>query len=218
MGPAGSHKVQKEVEKSDCLILLGVPLSDTDMAIRLIELKPDYVVHAVSREVKVGYHHYQNVDLKSLMENLLKCKIPFSNVGATRRVAPAHRFAPTRIRGRGTRTVAGVDAMPRRDEPRDRRLVDGTVVTLPIGRRPAAELVARPDVGHEAEPVEILEQRLLVLRPAALPVVILDPEQHRRAPCPRRLPDVERVGDVAEVEVAGGGRRESCSLHGEVGR
>ncbi len=94
MGPAGSRKVQREVEKSDCLILLGVPLSDTDMAIRLIELKPDHVVHAVSREVKIGYHHYQNVELKSLMEKLLKCKTPSSNGGATRRIAPTKALLP----------------------------------------------------------------------------------------------------------------------------
>src|SRR4029434_6791836 len=76
IGPAGPKKVQRMVEKSDCLILLGVPLADTDMAMRLKNLKPDRVVTCVSREVSIGHHHYDNVPLADLMEALLKLKFP----------------------------------------------------------------------------------------------------------------------------------------------
>lgn len=84
LGPAGPKSVQKLVEKSDCLILLGAPLADTDMAIRLMRLNPRRVVHCVSREVKIGHHQYEDVELKSLIEKLLrtpltsKSKLKFS--------------------------------------------------------------------------------------------------------------------------------------------
>jgi indolepyruvate decarboxylase len=75
LGPAGSKKILKRVEKSDCLIMLGLPLADTDMAVRLAALKPNHVVHCVSREVAIGHHRYQNVALKNIIEELLKLKI-----------------------------------------------------------------------------------------------------------------------------------------------
>ena len=75
LGPAGPEKVQNLVEKSDCLILLGVPLADTDMAIRLIRMNPQKVIHCVSRNVNIGHHHYENVPLDLLLKNLLKEKI-----------------------------------------------------------------------------------------------------------------------------------------------
>jgi len=74
IGPAGPKRVQQMVEKSDCLILLGVPLADTDMAMRLKRLKPDRVVTCVSREVSIGHHQYENVGLADLIEALLKMK------------------------------------------------------------------------------------------------------------------------------------------------
>ncbi len=75
LGPAGPKKVQNLVEKSDCLILLGVPLSDTDMAMRLKRLKPNHVVTCVSREVSIGHHQYQNISLENLIAAILKQKI-----------------------------------------------------------------------------------------------------------------------------------------------
>ncbi|MFO1520168.1 MAG: thiamine pyrophosphate-binding protein [bacterium] len=75
IGPAGPKKVQQAVEKSDCLILLGVPLADTDMAVRLQQLKPGRVVHCVSREVVIGHHRYENASLQGLLEALLRLKV-----------------------------------------------------------------------------------------------------------------------------------------------
>jgi indolepyruvate decarboxylase len=83
LGPAGPSKIRKIVEQSDCLILLGMPLADTDMAVRLIRLKPNRVVHCASREVTIGHHRYENVDLKGLMKTLL--------------ITPTKRHRPRRV-------------------------------------------------------------------------------------------------------------------------
>jgi indolepyruvate decarboxylase len=83
IGPAGPKKVQRMVEKSDCLILYGVPLADTDMAVRLKKLKPYRVVSCVSREVVIGYHRYANVSLEELTQALLRIKFKRRGRGST---------------------------------------------------------------------------------------------------------------------------------------
>ena len=65
-------------------------------------------------------------------------------------------------------------------------------------------------VGHEAEPREILEDRALEFDARALPIVILDAQQHPAATIPRRSPDMQGVDDVAEVQIAGRRRSKPC--------
>lgn len=72
LGPAGDPKVMREVETSDCLVLLGVLLADTNMAVRLSALNPQNLVHAISRRVTVGHHSYENVTLAGLLKELRK--------------------------------------------------------------------------------------------------------------------------------------------------
>ena len=67
----------------------------------------------------------------------------------------------------------------------------------------------RPEVGPEPQPVEVLEQRGVVLRPAALAIVVLDAEQHASAGAPGDAPHPDGVGDVAQVEEAGRSGREA---------
>ena len=62
----------------------------------------------------------------------------------------------------------------------------------------------------EAEPREILEDRPLELDARALAIVILDAQQDLAVAIARRAPDVERVDDVAEVQITGGRRGKPC--------
>jgi len=64
-------------------------------------------------------------------------------------------------------------------------------------------------VGHKAQPIQIVEDRALVLRPAALAIVILDAQQHPRPLLAREFPDVLGVENVTEVKIAGWGRGEA---------
>ncbi len=63
-------------------------------------------------------------------------------------------------------------------------------------------------VRDEAEPVEIVEQRCLEMRPAADAVVILDAQQHASTPRASHTPDIDGVHDVTEVQVPCGRRGE----------
>ena len=91
-----------------------------------------------------------------------------------------------------------------RVEPRERVLV-----TLggdrSGGRRTGPRETPRwRKVGREAEPLEVVEDAALELRPRPLAVVVLDPQPHLAAGVPRKPPDVDRVEEMAEVQMAGG--------------
>jgi indolepyruvate decarboxylase len=71
LGPASPTGVREVVEGSDCLLLMGVLLSDTNMGVRLSAIDPRRMVLAVSRSVEIGYHRYQDIPLDSLIGELL---------------------------------------------------------------------------------------------------------------------------------------------------
>src|SRR6185503_12432988 len=131
-----------------------------------------------------------------------------SAAARTARPAPgaAVRLA-LRREGRAS-AVAGVD-VGRPGQLLDGGRIDRAAIRLSIRRWPGSELRRRGLVGAQPQTVEVVQERKLVLGPAALPVVILDAEQDAAAEASGKAPDVDRVGEVAEVEAAGRGRREA---------
>lgn len=72
LGPASPPGVRELVEESDCLVMLGALLSDTNMGVRLRALDPRHLVLAVSREVRAGFHRYDDVPLEALVEAMIE--------------------------------------------------------------------------------------------------------------------------------------------------
>ena len=62
----------------------------------------------------------------------------------------------------------------------------------------------------EPQPLEILQDRDVVLGPGAFAVVILDPKEDSASGGRRETPDPDRVGDVAEMEVPSRRRGKPC--------
>jgi indolepyruvate decarboxylase len=70
IGPAGDPHLASLVESSDCPVLLGVILSDTNLVGgQRIDLRN--CVHAIDRQVRIGYHVYPDIPLHALMDALL---------------------------------------------------------------------------------------------------------------------------------------------------
>src|SRR5262249_48690212 len=63
-------------------------------------------------------------------------------------------------------------------------------------------------IGDEPDPRQIVEDFDIVFAPAAMPIVVLDPQQDPPAARPCLTPHVDRIDDVTEVEEAGWCRRE----------
>ena len=72
LGLAGNPSAQKLVEESDCLLMLGVIIADVTLGIKIKRLKRENLILSVSRQVHIRNHVYNNVPLKSLVEELLR--------------------------------------------------------------------------------------------------------------------------------------------------
>ena len=75
LGMAGNPVANTLVEKSDCLLMLGMILADMNLGMKLKKQKKEEIILGFSRQVFVGHHTYSDVPLKLLIEELLKRKI-----------------------------------------------------------------------------------------------------------------------------------------------
>jgi indolepyruvate decarboxylase len=71
LGTAGDPELTRLVEESDCLLLLGVTLCDTNFGVSAHTIAPRSTILAHDRSVGVGHHRYPNVPLAALVEGLL---------------------------------------------------------------------------------------------------------------------------------------------------
>ncbi len=94
LGLTAHPEVGRPVEESDCLLLFGVTMSDTNFGVS--EGRIDYrrAIHAENRAVTMGFHRYANIPLAALVDEL------------TRRVADR----PARSAGRPTAYPRGLVA------------------------------------------------------------------------------------------------------------
>ncbi|HQR24521.1 MAG TPA: indolepyruvate/phenylpyruvate decarboxylase [Steroidobacteraceae bacterium] len=72
LGLTAHPDVGRPVEESDCLLLFGVTMSDTNFGVS--EGRVDYrnSILAVDRAVSMGYHRYGNIPLEALVEELVR--------------------------------------------------------------------------------------------------------------------------------------------------
>lgn len=83
-GAMGRESTRRFVEDSDCVLLVGVPLTDIDMGGYTAKLAPERCVHATSEELSVRHHHYRDVLLPDFVAELGRRKI-----GVRKREVPA---------------------------------------------------------------------------------------------------------------------------------
>jgi TPP-dependent 2-oxoacid decarboxylase len=101
-GAMGREDVRQYVESSDCLILLGLFMTDINLGIYTARLDPGRSIYATSEKLSIGYHVYEEVRFKDFLRGLLGAGL--------RRRAPGKRPhpAPTRpftSKGRAPLTI-----------------------------------------------------------------------------------------------------------------
>jgi indolepyruvate decarboxylase len=79
VGHASSPVAMRLAEESDCLLMLGVIISDFNLGIKLKRLMQDNFILCISREVFIKHHIYRNVPLKNLLEEVLSRDIEKKN-------------------------------------------------------------------------------------------------------------------------------------------
>ncbi len=67
LGAAGDPAITRLVEDADCLLLLGVIVSDTNFALSQRKLDAQRTVLAVGRQVQIGHHIYRDLPIEDLV-------------------------------------------------------------------------------------------------------------------------------------------------------
>ncbi len=70
IGMAGKPELTKLVDDSDCLLLMGVIMSDTNFGISEKRITPGLAIGVRDRSVTMGYHLYPNIPLAALVAAL----------------------------------------------------------------------------------------------------------------------------------------------------
>jgi len=72
LGLTAHPEVGRPVEESDCLLLFGVIVSDTNFGVSEGRIDVRHTVLAADRAVTMGYHRYGNVPLAALVDELVR--------------------------------------------------------------------------------------------------------------------------------------------------
>ena len=70
IGMAGKPELTRLVDDSDCLLLVGVIMSDTNFGISEKRIAPGVAIGVCDRSVSMGYHRYPNIPLAALVAAL----------------------------------------------------------------------------------------------------------------------------------------------------
>ncbi|MCP4375195.1 MAG: alpha-keto acid decarboxylase family protein [bacterium] len=69
-GAIGRENVRREVERSDCVLILGAFMTDINLGIHTARLIPTQTIYAHSRRVSIKHHHYDDVFLGDFVSAL----------------------------------------------------------------------------------------------------------------------------------------------------
>ncbi|HET6422391.1 MAG TPA: thiamine pyrophosphate-binding protein [Planctomycetaceae bacterium] len=86
-GAMGRVSVQKFVEESDCIILLGAFLTDIDLGIYTAHIDLGKCIYVTSEELRISHHHFHDVLIADFVKGLLKLDLPLSK----RPLPPKHK-------------------------------------------------------------------------------------------------------------------------------
>ena len=124
-GAIGREEVTEYVEQSDCILMLGTFMTDLNLGIYTANLDPRKCVYATSEDLKIHYHHYENVPLDLLLQELI-----------LRNIRPGTRFIDPTVREPESRYLIDYSAritIRRMIDRLNQSLDDETIVIADIG-------------------------------------------------------------------------------------
>jgi len=74
-GAIGSEEVRKQVEQSDCLIMLGTFMTDINLGIFTARLDQGRSIYATSEKILIRYHRFEDVSFEDFMKGLVNAPI-----------------------------------------------------------------------------------------------------------------------------------------------
>lgn len=91
-GAMGHEEVRRYVETSDCLILLGAPMSDVDLGIFTAKLDPARSISVTTEKTSIRYHTYENIQLSDFIQGLIDLNLPRQAEGQIPHPEPLAEF------------------------------------------------------------------------------------------------------------------------------
>ncbi len=74
-GAMGREEVRRYVEASDCVIMLGAFMSDTNLGIFTARLDPARSIYVTSEKLSIRYHTYEEVRFEDFVRGLVRAKL-----------------------------------------------------------------------------------------------------------------------------------------------
>src|SRR5262249_53367330 len=93
-GAVGREDVRDFVESSDCLILLGAPMSDIDLGIFTARLNQAQSIYITSEKTSIRYHNFEDIRLHDFVDGLINAAIIRRASGPIPRPDPPADFTP----------------------------------------------------------------------------------------------------------------------------
>lgn len=93
-GALGSELTRQFVESSDCLIMLGVFLSDINLGIFTAQIDPKRSISVTSEKASIQLHHYENIRLQDFVEGLTGSEIRSRELHLPNRSKSLTPFSP----------------------------------------------------------------------------------------------------------------------------
>jgi len=75
-GALGHDSVRDYVESSDCLLMLGVFMTDMNLGIFTAKLDPSRSIYVTSDDLSIKHHHYRDVSMPQFIDALIAADIP----------------------------------------------------------------------------------------------------------------------------------------------
>ncbi len=123
-GAMGRADVRRYVESSDCLILLGAFMTDTNLGVFTARLDAGRSIYATSEKLSIRYHTYEDVRFRDFVRGLLRAKLGRRVPATIPRPPRSKAFKSIRGRGLSVRRVF---------EQLNTFLDDQTVVVTDVG-------------------------------------------------------------------------------------
>ena len=94
-GGLGNDFTRQYVESSDCLIMLGVFLTDLNFGVSTAHLKPKHSIAVTSEKTSIQFHTYEEIRLQDFVQGLIKANItPRRDLSLPARFKPPISFSP----------------------------------------------------------------------------------------------------------------------------
>lgn len=79
----GHEWVTRSVELSDCLVLLGAPMTDIDFSITPTPIDQSKAIYVTSERLSIKHHNFDNVYLNDFLNGLIEVTDYLTSAGRT---------------------------------------------------------------------------------------------------------------------------------------